>query len=55
MGMQSGGASAICDFKKAYDSVRRMVLYNISTEFDIPLKIVRLLKVRLSKTYKGSG
>jgi hypothetical protein len=29
------------DFKKAYDSVRREVLYNILLEFGMPLKLVR--------------
>ena len=33
------------DFKKAYDSVRREVLYNILIEFGISMKIVRLLKM----------
>jgi hypothetical protein len=32
------------DFKKAYDSVRREVLYNILIEFDIPIQLVRLRK-----------
>jgi hypothetical protein len=39
------------DFKKAYDSVRRQVLYNIFIEFGIPLKLVRLIKMCLNKTY----
>ena len=30
------------DFKKAYDSVRREVLYNIIIEFGVPKKLVRL-------------
>ena len=38
------------DFKKAYDSVRREVLYNILIEFDIPMKLVRLIKMCLNKT-----
>jgi hypothetical protein len=32
------------DYKKAYDSVRREVLYNILIEFGIPMKLVRLIK-----------
>ena len=32
------------DFKKAYDSVRREVLYNILIEFVIPKKLVKASK-----------
>ena len=39
------------DFKKAYDSVRREVLYNILIEFWIPRKLVRLIKMCLTETY----
>jgi hypothetical protein len=39
------------DFKKAYDSVRREVLYNILIESGIPLKLVRLIKMCLNETY----
>jgi hypothetical protein len=39
------------DYKKAYDSVRREVLYNIVIEFGIPLKLVRLIKMCLTETY----
>ena len=35
------------DFKKAYDSVRREVLYNILIEFRIPKNLVRLIKMCL--------
>jgi hypothetical protein len=38
------------DFKKAYDSVRKEVLYNILTEFDIPMRMVSLIKMCLNKT-----
>jgi sorting nexin-29 len=39
------------DSKKAYDSVRREVLYNIRIEFEIPMKLVRLIKMCLHETY----
>jgi hypothetical protein len=39
------------DFKKAYDSVRRKVLYNILTEFGIPRKLAGPIKMCLNDTY----
>jgi hypothetical protein len=39
------------DLKKAYDSVRREVLYNIFIEFGILFKLVRLIKMCLNETY----
>jgi hypothetical protein len=41
----------LVDFKKAYNSVRREVLYNILIEFGVPLKLVRLIKMCLNETY----
>jgi hypothetical protein len=39
------------DFKKAYDSVKREVSYNILIGFGVPMKLVRLIKVCLNETY----
>ena len=36
---------------KAYDSVRREVLYKILIVFGIPMKLVRLIKMSLTETY----
>jgi hypothetical protein len=39
------------DFNKAYDSVRRELLYNILVEFSVHMKLVRLTKMCLNETY----
>jgi hypothetical protein len=39
------------EFKKAYDSVRREVLYNIFIEYGEPINLVRLIKMCLKETY----
>jgi len=39
------------DFKKAYDSVRKEVWYNILIEFGILMNLVRLIKMCLTETY----
>jgi hypothetical protein len=38
------------DFKKAYDSVKREVLYNILLAFGIGKKLVTLIKMCLNET-----
>jgi hypothetical protein len=38
------------DFKKAYDSVRREVLYNVVIEFGVPMKLIRLIIMCLNET-----
>jgi hypothetical protein len=43
------------DFKKAYDSIKREVLYNILVEFGVPKKLVRLIKMCLNETYSKVG
>jgi hypothetical protein len=37
--------------KEAHDSVSREVLYNVLTEFEGPMKLVRLTKMCLNETY----
>ena len=39
------------DFKKAYDSIRREVLYKILIEFGIPKILLRIIKMSLTETY----
>jgi hypothetical protein len=39
------------DFKKAYDSIKREVLYNILLGYGIPKKPVRLIKACLNETH----
>jgi hypothetical protein len=41
------------DFKRAFDSVRKEVLYNILKQFGVPMKlrVVRLINICLNETY----
>jgi hypothetical protein len=39
------------DLKKAYDSFRKEVMYNILIEFGVPMKLVRLIKICLNEKY----
>ena len=39
------------DFKKAYDSDRRKVLYIILIEFGILMKLIKLMKMCLNEAY----
>jgi hypothetical protein len=39
------------DFKKAYDSVGREMIYNDLTEFGVPMELVRLIEMCLNETY----
>jgi hypothetical protein len=39
------------EFKKAYDSVKREVIYNIMLEFGIPKKQIRLVRMCSNETY----
>jgi hypothetical protein len=41
----------LIEFRKAYVSVSREVLYEILIEFGIPRKLVRLIQMSLSETY----
>jgi hypothetical protein len=41
-------AIGIQDFKKAYDLVRKELLYNILVNFGVPINQVRLIKMSLN-------
>jgi hypothetical protein len=41
----------LTEFKNAYDSLRREVLYSVLIEFRISRKLVGLINMRLNETY----
>jgi len=45
----------LIDFKKAYDEFRREVLFDILIEFDISMKLVKLIKMCLNESVAESG
>jgi len=45
MGYNKAVNKHFTDYKKAHDSVRMEVLYNILIEFGIPMQLVRLTNV----------
>jgi len=53
MGIQCSSAAVFTDFMKAYDSIRREVMYNILIESGIPIKLVRLIKMCLNIAESG--
>jgi hypothetical protein len=46
---------AVCELlmnlKEAYESLRREVLYNILIEFDVPVRLLRLIEMCLNENY----
>jgi hypothetical protein len=42
------------EFKKAYDSVRSEVLYNILIQFGVSMKLVRLITMCLNETLRNT-
>jgi hypothetical protein len=44
-GEEMGVHQLFIDFKKAYDSVRREVLYNVLIEFGVTMNLVRPVKI----------
>jgi hypothetical protein len=42
------------EFRKAFNSVRREILYNILIEFVIPIKLLRLIRMCLNETVTKS-
>ena len=52
MGVNEPVHQLFIDFKKAYYSVKREVLYNILMEMGIPMQLVRLITMCLNETYR---
>jgi hypothetical protein len=45
MGVQRDSISAIPNFKKAYDSLRKEVLFSIIIGVGVAMKLIRLIKI----------
>jgi hypothetical protein len=50
MGIDETALHLFMDFKKTCDPIRTEMLFNVSIEFDIPVKLVRLIKMFLDGT-----
>jgi hypothetical protein len=53
MRIKRGRVCSAFDFEKAYDSVRKEVLYNIIVGFGVSMNLVRLIKLRLKETHSN--
>jgi hypothetical protein len=51
IGVLSDSTLLFVGLKRAYDSAKRKVLYSILIEFGIPMKLARLIKMCLNKTF----
>jgi hypothetical protein len=51
MGYNETVHKLLIDFKKAYESIRKEVLYNILIKFGAPMKLFRLIKMYSDETY----
>ena len=50
LGVQQRYLADFVDFKQAHDSINRASLWNIMAEFNIPLKLIKLVKACYSNS-----